>query len=73
MLLICTVDLPAKALVCNMKGFNEEYSCSTCLDKGDNTSSLSHLHCYCPFNHHYEIRSTDDVLFLLRRLKQDSQ
>ena len=34
MILTCMVDLPARAAVCNMKGFNGSYSCATCLDSG---------------------------------------
>ena len=73
MLLICIVDPPAKALVCKMKGFNGEYSCSTCLDKGDNTIGLSHVHPYWPFNHHCEIRSTDDVCAVFTKASKTGQ
>ena len=37
MLLLCSVDLPAKAAVCNMVQFNGLNVCPTCLDPGDNS------------------------------------
>lgn len=61
MILTCTLDLPAKAAVCNMKGFNGAHSCATCLDSGDNTVGESHLHRYWPFNSHCEIRTVAGV------------
>ena len=61
MILTCSVDLPAKAAVCNMKGFNGAHSCVTCMDSGDNTVGESHMHRYWPFNPHCEIRSVDSV------------
>ena len=37
MLLLCSVDLPAKAALCNMVQYNGFYACPTCLDPGDNS------------------------------------
>lgn len=42
-LLMCSVDLPARAVVLNMKQFNGEYGCCYCEDAGVARSS-SHLH-----------------------------
>ena len=61
MLLTCTVDLPARAAVCNMKGFNGAHSCTTCLDSGDNTVGSTRMHRYWPFNPNCEVRSLDSV------------
>ena len=61
MLLTCTVDLPARAAVCNMKGFNGAQSCTTCLDSGDNTVGSTRMHRYWPFNPNCEVRSLDSV------------
>ena len=44
MLLACSVDLPAQALVTNMNHFNGDYSCCTCEDKENNTAGLTPLH-----------------------------
>ena len=33
-LLMCSVDLPARAFVLNMKQFNGKYGCSQCEDEG---------------------------------------
>ena len=60
-MLICTVDLPARALVCNMKAYNGAYSCPTCLDSGDNSVGSSHMHRYWPFNSTCEIRTLEGV------------
>ena len=60
MLLLCSVDLPARALVCNMKQFSGEYGCCTCLDKGDNTTTGSPPHRIWPYSS-ANIRSKDDV------------
>lgn len=35
MLMLPPDDLPARALLTNMKNFNGESSCSTCLQKGE--------------------------------------
>ena len=65
MILTCTVDLPARAAVCNMKGFNGSYSCATRLDSGDNTIGESRMHAcmhrYWLFNLSCEIRNVDGV------------
>lgn len=59
---VCTVDLPARALVCNMKAFNGAYSCVTCLDEGDNTIGASPMVRYWPYNASCQVRSTTDVI-----------
>ena len=61
MLLTCSVDLPARALVCSMKNYNGAYSCPTCLDSGDNTVGASPMHRYWPFNSSCEIRTLEGV------------
>ena len=48
-LLLATADLPAKAMVANMKQFNGENGCSTWLDTGE-TVGTSHLHRIWPYN-----------------------
>lgn len=42
-LLLCTVDLPAKAIILNMKQFNGMHGCSYCEDEGTPRAS-NHLH-----------------------------
>lgn len=42
-MLMCSVDLPAKAIVLNAKQFNGRYGCTYCEDKGVARAS-SHLH-----------------------------
>lgn len=50
-LLLCSVDLPAKAAVCNMLQYNGLRSCPTCLEPGDNSITPAPMLCvrpYCP-------------------------
>ena len=61
MMLTCSVDLPARALVCNMKSNNGAHLCPTCLDSGGNTVGASPMHRYWPFNLHCEIRALAGV------------
>ena len=61
MMLTYSVDLPARALVCNMKSFNGVHSCPTCLDSGDNNVGASPMHRYWPFNSTCEIRTLESV------------
>ena len=53
-LLTCTCDLPARALVYNCNQFNGEYSCWFCLQKGETykheTGGISHIFPYNEFN-----------------------
>ena len=60
-LLICTVDLPARAMVCNMKQYNVEYSCCTCLEMRDNIVTSNKLVRYWPYNESYVIWICDTV------------
>lgn len=34
MILLCSVDLPAKAIVANSKQYNGKHGCNTCEDEG---------------------------------------
>ena len=49
MLLACSVDLPARAIVLNMKQYNGKYACCFCEDPGVARQS-SHLHRNWPYN-----------------------
>ena len=48
-LLMCSFDLPAKAIVLNMKQFNGAYGCTYCEDKGM-PRATSHLHRNWPYS-----------------------
>lgn len=48
-LLLCSVDLPAKAIVLNCKQFNGEYGCSYCEDEGV-PRATTHLHRNWPYS-----------------------
>ena len=58
MLLICSVDLPARALVANMKQYNGHYSCIYCEDEGVSEDRTLRW----PFNHHPTLRSHRSVI-----------
>ena len=60
-ILIATLDLPARALVCNMKMYNGKYSCPTCMDPGDNTIGASSGVRYWPIHSPGQMRSISDV------------
>ncbi len=49
MLLECSLDLPARAIVMNMKLFNAICGYCYCEDNGV-TSPTNHLHCWWPFD-----------------------
>ena len=46
-LLCCSVDLPARAMITNMKQFNGKHGCLYCEDEGTVIGS-DHLHRYWP-------------------------
>ena len=60
-LLMCSADLPAKALLVDMKQFNGKQACSHCLDEGV-TRETSHLHRNWPFNEHVTLRTHQTVI-----------
>ncbi|CAG2186711.1 unnamed protein product [Mytilus edulis] len=45
-LMLVSVDLPARALVLNMKQFNGKYGCSICLDEGESPAGQPMLRFY---------------------------
>ena len=47
-LLTCSVDLPARSLVLNMKQYNGRYGCSFCYDEG----KPNQAHPFIGFGHH---------------------
>ena len=49
MLMVCTLDLPGKAALLNMKQFNGASSCSVC-DAPGRTCPGSHLHRFWPWD-----------------------
>ena len=60
-LLLCSVDLPAKAAVCNMLQFNAKQACVTCLDPGDNRITWTPMHRVWPHNPSPILRTTSGV------------
>ena len=55
-------DLPAKAKVMNFKQYNGEYSCSTSLEKGDNTLTPNPRVRYWPFQIVCTLRTKEGVI-----------
>ena len=58
--MLCSTDLPTRALVSNMKAFNGAYACSTCEDKGS-TMPRKKLHRIWPFTPTNTIRTKDST------------
>ena len=61
MLLLTTVDLPARAILCNMKQHSGAHACCTCEDLGDNTLGKTRLHRVWPFTASCKIRTPESV------------
>ena len=60
-ILVSTLDLQARAIFCNMKAYNGQYSCCTCLDEGDNTIGAHAGIRYWPYNPSCQIRTLAGV------------
>ena len=60
MLLLCSTDLPARAVVTNMKAYNGKYSCTSCEDSGEEGSNP--LHRVWPFNAESTTRNKATVM-----------
>ena len=69
-LLLCSVDLPARALVLNMKQFNGEYGCCYCKDKGV-TRPTSSLHRNWPYTATNTMRTHQDIICSARTALQN--
>lgn len=63
MLLMASVDLPARAILMNMKQFNGEYSCLYCEDPGS-TIPRNHLHRFWPNTSQEHVSCTHESLML---------
>lgn len=60
-LLLCSVDLPARAILCNMNQFNGKCACCTCEDTGDNTVTATHMHRVWPYRSTNKLRTEASV------------
>ena len=56
--LLCSADMPARALISNMKAFNGSYACSTCEDEGATVPGNT-LHRIWPFSDSNTLRTQD--------------
>ena len=61
LLMIASLDLPARALVLNQKQFNGQHGCSFCEDKGT-TTDTNPLHRWWPPNSTSKARTHESVL-----------
>ena len=59
--MLCSADMPARALISNMKAFNGSHACSTCEDEGT-TVPGNKLHRIWPFSDSNALRIQDRVL-----------
>ena len=58
--MLCSADMPARALISNMKAFNGSYACSTCEDEGT-TVPGNKLHRIWPFSGSNILRTRDRI------------
>ena len=58
--MLCSADMPARALISNMKAFNGSHACSTCEDEGM-TVPGNKLHRIWPFSDSNVLRTQDRV------------
>ena len=64
---VCTADLPAHALLVNMKSFSGEYSCPTCTDRGQyKWENGNTLHCVRPIDAPASLRTDESVRMNIR-------
>ena len=73
MLLLCSADMPARAIITNMKLFNGEHGCSTCEDPGDNKSGPSALNRLWPFQEVNVIRTKQMVYTAITKATEQKQ
>ena len=69
-LLMCSVDLPARAIVLNGKQFNGEHGCSYCEDPGVARAS-SHLQRNWPYSATSTARTHQGIIANARQALQD--
>ena len=60
-MLMCSLDLPAKAIVLNSKQFNGLYGCTYCEDEGV-TRANTHLHRDWPYSQHCTARTHTGIV-----------
>ena len=65
-LLAVTLDLPARAVVLNMKQFNGKFGCSYCEDEGSNPQNCP-IHRFYPYNMPSVPRQHSTMIYDARR------
>lgn len=71
-LLAVCLDLPAKALVANMKQFNGKFGCIACFDEGQ-SNPRTPMHRYYPFNEMNQQRTHLSILQDIRKVVRNGQ
>lgn len=69
-LLMCTLDLPAKAIVLNMKQYNGQHGCTYCEDEGVARAS-THLHRNWPYSTSSSARTHEGIVQNAREAVQN--
>ena len=69
---IGTFDVPARSAVTNMKQYNCEYLCSTCLEKGDNNFTRNAFVRYWPYQTYCTERTAGGVFEAARKATRTS-
>lgn len=70
MIILCCVDLPAQALILNMKNFNGKFGCAMCEDPGVPRSSC-HMHRNWPYTTSNILRTSQSIEQNYRDLQKD--
>ena len=73
MLLLCSADMPARAIIANMKLFNGKHGCSTCEDPGDNKSGSSSLNRLWPFQEVNVVRTKQMAYTAITKTTEQKQ
>lgn len=71
-LLASCLDLPAKALVANMKQFNGKFGCVSCFDEG-HSNPRTPMHRYYPFLERNQLRTHLSILQDIRKVARSGQ
>ena len=67
MLILSCVDLPAQALLLNMKQFNGAFACNVCEQEGE-VRPTSHLHRNWPYQPHVALRTHESFLSAAKKI-----
>lgn len=71
-LIAVTADLPARAMIANMKQFNGKFGCSFCLDEGESRPNCP-MHRFWPYKESSELRTHQSYIDNLTEAVQSNK